>query len=216
MTPSWIIWDWNGTLLDDTELCYTIANEMRIRRGLAALPDIDAYRSVMGFPIVDYYRRMGYTFENETYDDVSVEFVCMYIQRCDTCKLHEGAVAVLEKLAAMGIRQTLLSATGQDRLTEQVAQHGAILPFLTDVIGMPDNLAHGKAALADAFLKREGIDPAGVLFIGDTDHDYAVASSVGGRVLLLGNGHQTPDKLLATGAPVLADIRNVPLYIAGL
>ena len=28
-----VIWDWNGTLLDDTELCYQIANEMRLERG---------------------------------------------------------------------------------------------------------------------------------------------------------------------------------------
>lgn len=216
MKPKWIVWDWNGTLLDDTQLCYEIANEMRIERGLPALPDMESYRSIMGFPIVDYYRRMGYTFETESYDDVSNEFVCMYIQRSAACKLHEGAEAVLRRISEAGIRQALLSATGQKRLVEQVALYGAILPCFASVIGMPDDLAHGKVSLAEAFLKKERLSPDDVLFIGDTDHDHFVASAIGCRCLLIGNGHQSAAKLYQTGAPVLGRITDVPDYVEGL
>lgn len=216
MKPAWVVWDWNGTLLDDTHLCYEIGNEMRMRRGLPAFLHQDAYRAIMGFPIVDYYRRMGYTFENETYDDVSGEFVCMYMQRANTCKLHAGAERVLGEIAQMGVRQVMLSATGQARLNEQVAHYPGLAAYFADIIGMPDNLAHGKASLAQALLERERLSPGEVLFIGDTDHDFAVASAVGCRAVLIANGHQTAEKLHATGAPVLGGIAEVPGYLETL
>ncbi len=75
MTPARIydlvIWDWNGTLLDDTELCYQIANEMRLERGMASMRGIEEYRSHFTFPVVEYYKRMGYTFEAEPFEEIS-------------------------------------------------------------------------------------------------------------------------------------------------
>jgi hypothetical protein len=58
-----VIWDWNGTLLDDTEMCYQIANEMRQERGMQLMRGVEEYRTYFTFPVIDYYRRMGYTFE---------------------------------------------------------------------------------------------------------------------------------------------------------
>ena len=62
-----VIWDWNGTLLDDTELCYRIANEMRIERGMTPMLGIEEYREFFTFPVIDYYKRMGYTFDTEPF-----------------------------------------------------------------------------------------------------------------------------------------------------
>ena len=73
-----VIWDWNGTLLDDTDMCYGIANEMLIERGMNRMQGIEEYRRHFMFPVIDYYRRMGYTFETEPFENISREFVAMY------------------------------------------------------------------------------------------------------------------------------------------
>ena len=65
-----LIWDWNGTLLDDTAYCFDITNAMRRERGMAPLQDLDTYRGLFSFPVIDYYRDMGYTFETESYEAI--------------------------------------------------------------------------------------------------------------------------------------------------
>ena len=65
-----IIWDFNGTILDDVQLGIRCVNTMLSKRGLPVLPDVEAYRQVFGFPIEAYYRRLGFDFEKEDYHTV--------------------------------------------------------------------------------------------------------------------------------------------------
>ena len=109
-----VIWDWNGTLLDDTHMCYTIANEMRQERGMSLMEGVEEYRRYFTFPVVDYYRRMGYSFETEPFENISVQFVSMYADRFPTVPLQPCAVDTLAAVLDSGARQVLLSATGQD------------------------------------------------------------------------------------------------------
>ena len=82
-----MIWDWNGTLLDDTVMCYQIANEMRQERGMALMCGVEEYRTYFTFPVIDYYRRMGYTFETEPFENISRQFVAMYAERFPVCEV---------------------------------------------------------------------------------------------------------------------------------
>ena len=197
-----VIWDWNGTLLDDTEICWRIANEMRAERGLPALDSVESYRRVFGFPVIDYYRRMGYTFENETYEDVSHEFVKLYAEHVAACPLQPGVRETLAAIRKRGVTQVLLSATGAERLLEQLALFGLSDSF-DRVIGTRNDLAHGKADYAGALLREGGFAPNCTLFVGDTDHDFEIAESLGCRCALLLGGHQTRAHLTALGAPLI-------------
>ena len=55
-------------------------------------------------------------------------------------------------------------------------------------------------------IKENGVDPKKVLFIGDTDHDYEVATSIGVDCLLIANGHQSKERLLKVTSNVVDDI----------
>ena len=207
-----LVWDWNGTLVDDTQLCYEIANDMRLSRGLIPLDDVEHYKKSFGFPVVDYYRRMGYTFESETYEDVSSEFVRLYAERVPACPLQAGARETIAAVHKRGIRQVLLSATGQEKLLHQVALFGMTDCF-ERIIGMKDNLARGKADEARQFFAEAGVGSETVLMIGDTDHDWRIAESLGCRCLLLIPGHQTEAQLRALGAPLIQSLPEVLGYL---
>lgn len=197
-----VIWDWNGTLLDDTAFCYRIANTMRAERNMPTMATVEEYRSLFGFPVIEYYRRMGYTFETESYEAISVEFLQLYAEGVHTCPLQPDAVATIETIRDMGIPQILLSATGADRLTNQAALYDLPKYFL-DISGADNNLAHGKAGQAVAMMEKYDVAPGEVLFIGDTDHDAEVARTVGCRCVLLVPGHQTRAHLAALGVPLI-------------
>lgn len=204
-----VVWDFNGTLLLDTPLCYEIANRMRAERGMEPIPDFVSYRAYFRFPVVEYYRDMGYTFETETYDDICREFYALYEEGFPRCPLRPHAVETVRALRSKGIRQALLSATSSVRLREQIALHGLAKEFDL-VAGTGDDYADGKAGAAKRCVEDLGVDPANVVFVGDTDHDLDVARRTGARCVLLTGGNQNDDKLRSLGVPVLEDVRFLP------
>ena len=203
-----VIWDWNGTLLDDTEMCYQIANEMRQERGMDLMRGVEEYRTYFTFPVIDYYRRMGDTFETEPFENISRQFVAMYAERFPVCPLQACAEETLSAVLKTGARQVLLSATGQEKLDEQVAHFG-LNRYFDRVIGNSNNLAHGKADYAVDFLRESGVNPARALFVGDTDHDFEIASSIGCGCALLSAGHQTTEHLRSLGATLVGSLCEV-------
>ncbi len=215
MKPELLIWDWNGTILDDAEVCKTIANTMLEERGIRTLPDMDAYRAVFGFPIKAYYEKMGYRFgpEDEPYESVADEFIVWYDRLYRTSVLRPGIVAFLDTMKGEGYRQVLLSATRYDQLVEQVAAFGSVGDRFEQKLGLTDHYAFSKAALARAFIEREGIPRERALFIGDTDHDFEVSSAIGCPCVLLEGGHQSRERLLKTGVPVLRDLSELGNYL---
>lgn len=209
-----VVWDWNGTLLDDMDVCLGVINGMLRRRGLPPIPDLDRYREIFTFPVRTYYALAGFDLEREPFTDLAEEYMTGYRAASRSCGLVAGARETLAALERMGARQVLASASRQDDLERQVAEQGVQGAF-SAVLGMADQLGGGKAGLAAGYLRREGADPAEVLFVGDTVHDLEVARQVGCRCVLIAGGHQSRGRLEAAGAAVLEHIRQLPAYLAG-
>ncbi len=209
-----VVWDWNGTLLDDMDVCLGVINGMLRRRGLPPIPDLDRYREIFTFPVRTYYALAGFDLEREPFTDLAEEYMTGYRAASRSCGLVAGARETLAALDRMGVRQVLASASRQDDLERQVAEQGVQGAF-SAVLGMADQFGGGKAGLAAGYLRREGADPADVLFVGDTVHDLEVARQVGCRCVLIAGGHQSRSRLEAAGAAVLEHIRQLPAYLAG-
>ena len=218
MKPELLIWDWNGTILDDAGVCRQIADIMLGERGIPTLPDMDAYRAVFGFPIKSYYEKMGYRFGpgDEPYESVADEFILWYDKLYRTAALRPGIVDFLDRRKGEGYRQVLLSATRCDQLVEQVAAFGDVGDRFEQKLGLTDHYAFSKAALAKAFIESEGIPRARALFIGDTDHDFEVSSAIGCPCVLLEGGHQSRARLVKMGVPVLRDLNALETYLNSL
>ncbi len=72
-----IIWDWNGTLLNDIELCVQTINDMLQKRNLRKLT-ADEYKDVFSFPVKDYYQKIGFDFNAEPFEIPAREFIDNY------------------------------------------------------------------------------------------------------------------------------------------
>ncbi len=202
-----LIWDWNGTLLDDTWLCIEVMNESLRRRGLPLLTP-ERYEEVFEFPVINYYHRLGFDFTNETFESAGAEFIATYERRRHEAQLRPEARKVLEGLRAAGLRQSVLSAYRHDTLEELLHFH-RVRGFFDHVVGADDIYARGKIGQGRGLIERLALDPARVLLIGDTLHDVEVASAIGCASALIHSGTQSRSRLQSSGAPILSSLADL-------
>lgn len=202
-----VIWDWNGTLLDDAWLCVEVLNGLLARRRYAPI-SLSQYGEDFDFPVIDYYRRLGFDFERESYDAVAHEFLAEYDRRRCECRLREGAPEAIAALSSRGLSQHVLSAYEQRRLEASVA-HLDLRGCFDRIVGLADHSASSKVENGRSLMLDLGVGPGEVLFIGDTLHDHEVACAIGADCALIPSGHHALPRLSRCGARVLASLRDV-------
>ena len=210
----YVLWDWNGTLLDDLALNLSVENELLRRRGLFERADKDYYLAHFDFPIIDFYRALGFDFSKEDYADVANEYADTYAAGLDGVRLFDDALPVLDALRESGARQVVISATEHALLLQQVARYDLQARF-ESVLGSENNLGKSKVAVALDWLRRHGADPRRTLFVGDTTHDFETAEAIGCDCALVARGHNSRARLVATGCPVFDDLRGVLRLVRG-
>ena len=75
-----IIWDWNGTLVNDAWLFVELMNEELKQRNLPLI-DIEKYREHFTFPVKQYYKNLGFDFKKENFKEVGYNFIQKYKKR---------------------------------------------------------------------------------------------------------------------------------------
>jgi phosphoglycolate phosphatase len=199
-----IIWDWNGTLFDDTDLCVDLMADMLAKRDLGTF-DVDRYHDLFTFPVRDYYERVGFDFDSEPFEDLAIEFIEGYMRDWRDYSLRSDALPVSDALHNRGLTQSILSAAEQGLLDESAAHFG-LTDRMTSLVGIDDHHAVSKLAHGLAFLDRLRVPVDRVLFVGDTVHDHEVATAMGVDSALIEGGHAPRAKLQTTGAPVYASL----------
>lgn len=214
MRPELILWDWNGTLLDDVQLCVDALNRLLARYGYPQRYDRDQYRAIFCFPVQEYYARAGFDFSRHSFDELAVSFMEDYIPASARCPLMEGARDALDAFANAGLRQVILSASPVPTLEQQAAQRD-VTRYFDRLLGLGDIYAKSKVDLGLRYLQETGFDPARAVMIGDSTHDFEVARALGVGCVLQSGGHQPPEVLRETGAPVVPGLREaVQLILA--
>jgi len=202
-----VVWDWNGTLLNDVELCVDVINRMLSSRSMDTL-SIERYKTLMDFPVKGYYEKLGFDFSVDSFESLSETFAKTYNAECGTCMLQENAVKLIEAFAAAGISQSVLSAYRQDYL-EHFIKHFGIGDYFVKLIGLEDNLANGKTENGIRWIKSLGVRPEEVLLIGDTVHDHEVSKAAGTDCILVACGHHTVGKLESCGVRVFGNFKDI-------
>ncbi|MEI6892326.1 MAG: HAD family hydrolase [Pontiella sp.] len=206
-----IIWDWNGTLWDDTWLCVEINNHMLERRNLPLI-DTALYKTKLSFPVEQYYSQLGFKYAETPYQVLAKEFIAEYTERRFECPLHTGARELIAEFQTLEIRQAVLSAYQHDTLIQALG-HFQLLDFFDEVIGLSDIYAAGKVENGLEYMARLQMDPNEALFIGDTIHDFEVAEAMGVACVLVANGHNNRPRLEACGVPVFDSLSGVRSFV---
>ena len=196
-----IIWDWNGTLLNDTHFCVETINSLLVHRNLPRLTS-EKYKEVFSFPVKDYYAQVGFDFSKEDFAIPAREFIIQYNSRVNECTLHKNAIKILEQFKMDGIEQYVLSAMKQDKLEETLKENN-ISYFFKDVVGLNDHYAVSKVERGKELIANNNISKDTALMIGDTIHDFEVAKELGIGCILIADGHQSKERLETTGAKVI-------------
>jgi len=202
-----VIWDWNGTLLDDAQACAAAINMMLERRSLPGVT-LRQYREIFDFPVRNYYLKLGFDFSKDQWDDVAVEYHKAYAITSASSPLRKGTRAALDALKAGGIGISVLSAC-EMRLLKRTLDERGISGYFDHIYGLDDLYAHSKLALGHAMLKNTGYSPSQTLMVGDTTHDFDVATAMGISCILMSGGHQAESKLASLGCPVVRHFTQV-------
>ncbi len=202
-----IIWDWNGTLLNDVDVSIETINELLRERKLPLLTK-NSYREVFGFPVRDYYRRIGFNFEQEPFEIPAHQYIELYKQNHKRAKLHTLAIELLDFFKQKGFAQIVLSASEITILREQLQHHG-IVQYFDEIAGLGHIFATSKAELGIQTLRELNISPECACLIGDTTHDYEVAQEIGCQCILVKDGHHSESKLLETGTAVVKEMKDL-------
>ena len=178
MSP-YLLWDWNGTLLDDTRACLDALNLLLARRRLPAI-DLAYYRANFAFPARAFYAAVGVRLELEDWNSLAQEYHDAY--GAQPKALNVETRAALELARAAGCRQAIISALREDLLAAAAARCG-VTPYMEHVFGT-DNLDGGSKLarareLLAAIRPRPSLPTPPVVLIGDSLHDKEVADDLG-------------------------------------
>jgi phosphoglycolate phosphatase len=202
-----IIWDFNGTLLDDTQVCIDCMNIMLGERNLHSL-DLRRYREIFTFPVRDYYITLGFDFDREPFEIPAHQFIDLYRDAMHLAPLQKDAVELLVYFRKLGFQQIILSAMEEEFLIDTLKSKG-ILEYFDRVAGITNHLGEGKLDIARELVSILGKDPGKICMIGDTVHDYEVAQGSGIPCILVAQGHQSFQRLKALNCEVLEDLKSL-------
>ncbi len=207
MSLKHIVWDWNGTILNDAEASCKAVDDMFKKRNLGSV-SLDLYRDKIVFPVINVYIEAGFDFKNVTYQEICDEYLTNYLNNSHIISLHKDAQAVLKLFKNNGLEQHIVSASDSRVLAQQIQNYG-LESYFVNILGQDNNRADSKTFLAEKLVGLVNCDPQEMLFIGDTIHDFEVAKEAGMFCCLVSNGHCSEGRLKATGAPVYKSLTEL-------
>ena len=191
----YVLWDWNGTLLDDTQAALDTLNIMLRRRGNPEI-GMEFYRDHFRFPVKPFYKAIGVCLENEDWDALAREYHDLYAERPKA--LNGETLKALCFLKEKGVGQSIISALRQD-LLEGITKELGVAGYMDFVYGVDNLDGLSKLERGRELLRR--ITESGkaaaceTVLVGDSLHDKEVADALGVRCVLCSQGSHSYRRL---------------------
>lgn len=206
-----LVWDWNGTLLNDFEAVIGATNAAFAEIGLGSIT-AERYRDLYCMPIPVFYERlMGRLPTDAEWLVMDETFHRHYVERRVGCGLTDGVEELLTEWTLAGRSQSLLSMYEHEELVPVVRGYGIHQHFVR-VDGRTGPSGGTKAVHMErhlAALAGEGrIAPAHTVVIGDAVDDALAAAHVGAKAVLYTGGSHSRKSLEAAGVPVVDSLAD--------
>ncbi len=207
MNCTHVVWDFNGTLLDDRDASLLAVNDMLEAKG-KPVSDLETYYDQIEMPIIRYYEKL---FDLETYpfDAIIRDFAEGYMRRAGTIKLGAGAMDALREFKRRGVRQVVISSFEQSRIEAWISKLG-IEDYIDGVFGASDLMAESKTARAESWARASGAAPQNIVVVGDTEYDLEMAAAMGAGCVLVTYGHRGERRLRPFGVTLVDELSCLP------
>ena len=206
-----VIWDWNGTLVDDVNLCVDILNQVLVAYTKPTI-SVDLYRRKFFFPVNKFYESIELPSSGTEYEKLANVYIKEYRNRFSDCMLHSRALETLEVLNKLSISQSILSA-GEQKDVESFACFFNVKQWVQCIDGASNIEAKGKGDRVVAHISKLKLDPKDVLLIGDTCHDQEIANLAGCKAVLYSRGHVDAERLRQLKDPVVESLYDVIKWV---
>ena len=195
-----IIWDWNGTILDDTHVAFGCICDL-LKAENKPLIDLGFFRKNVKFPLDKFYVEIGLFNNNSDFLEWEDKYHDLYNKRVlAESRLHDGIADIIKQIHEAGISQSILSAREHESLQVDVAHFGLTKYFDAIKGSQPKTSYKGKLEYAKEILNPNANKK---LLIGDTLHDYEIAEALGIDCLLVAKGINDYSLLSKSGAIVV-------------
>ncbi|ASU24380.1 phosphoglycolate phosphatase [Vibrio qinghaiensis] len=198
-----IIWDWNGTLLDDFHISLKATNVALMNIDVLPL-NSEEYRSLYCVPVYDFYRKvLGRKPTLIEWENIGKKFSTIYKHEILDAPLAKDVLDLLHKRR----RHSICSLMERDLLIKMLESFG-ISSHFTEIHGRTTPLAtEGKYAHlkqhVNNLINNWGVKKEEIVVIGDTADDADSAQELGLASILYSGGTFNHQRLAATGKPVV-------------
>ncbi len=206
-----VVWDWNGTIVNDAWVFVDVMNFFLKMKGLPKT-SLDDYKKNFGFPIQNYWKTLGFKFNNKEFNLLNKSFIEEYQKRIFLPKLQPGIVDLIKKINRFKIKQFVLSASENSLLHKSVGFY-KINSLFEDIVGVDNLNAVGKISLAKVLFKKNNLHLNKTLVIGDTKYDLDVAQALGCSALLVSHGHIEHKRLLDLKVPLVQSVKEIESFL---
>jgi len=203
----YVLWDFNGTLINDVDICLQNMNNLLEKHKKKPI-DLTTYRDVFTFPVIEYYKRVGIIENDDEFEPIAHEWMNGYYTMEKDLRIFDDTVENLERVRKQGLNQGVLSASSIKQLRRLLDKFN-LTQYMDHILGLDDIFAKGKVEIGLEFIKQHHLSPDQVVLIGDTLHDYEVATKMGIQCILFAGGHQSYKILSQTNGPVVEKIKDI-------
>ncbi len=201
-----IIWDWDGTILNDTPVAFEATNILLERYGYSTIT-LEYYRDNIDTPIVNFYSKI-FDLNKHDMQMLDDEWGVLYNQLSDKIGLHEGVKELLRFFAEENCRQAVLSAFRTEEIIKY-AKKFLVDNYFADILGTQNIVMESKTMRGGRYMKEHKLAPEQTLYIGDTVHDCDTALELGVDCVLFSGGQQSPKLLEQCGVLVFDSFEKI-------
>ncbi|MGE4350766.1 MAG: HAD family hydrolase [Bdellovibrionales bacterium] len=178
-----VIFDWNGTIPDDSFLFCEATNKILLLLGASPVA-IDPYREAYDVPVNNMYRAFGCSEESmaEHRQEMVEVWRDHYEANVASVQLRDGVKDMLAEISARGHRLTVLSNYVRESIAAQAGALG-IAEYFDAILARPHadlkDVMHskGKGDRLHAYVRENKVQQA--IIVGDSPEEMEIARAFG-------------------------------------
>lgn len=205
-----ILWDWNGTILNDTPVAFEATNILLEKYNYQTIT-LEYYRDNIDTPIVNFYSKI-FDLNKHSMEMLDNEWCVLYNELSKKIKLHDGVEVLLNNFREQNCHQAVLSAFKTEEITK-FAQKFSVEEYFESILGTQNIVMESKTVRGIKYMTENALKPIETIYIGDTAHDCETAQGLGVDCVLLSCGQQSEKVLKKCSVPVFEGFEKVQEYL---